>query len=188
MNEAPYLASEDSSLLRGAVESDSGVACLEIGAGNGGTLVSVSKNFQLVVGSDLVRPRMSDWSDAGANYVLADLAACFRDEAFDMVAFNPPYLPSDGVGDPAVDAGRENEVPLAFLREALRVVKESGTIVMLVSAESPIERMRAECNRRNFLLTRTYSRHLFYEELVVYRASSAVRETERAESTSEPSV
>jgi release factor glutamine methyltransferase len=173
MNATPYAASEDSSLLRRAVGSRSGRACLEIGAGNGGILVAASKNFELVVGSDLVRPEMGDWSDAGTNYVLADLAACFRDEIFDVVAFNPPYLPSEGVKDRAVDAGRDGEVPLAFLREAFRVVKDSGTILMLLSAETPIDRIKAECNRRNFRLTRTDSKHLFFEELAVYRADRA---------------
>ncbi|HME18710.1 MAG TPA: hypothetical protein VKF15_03125 [Nitrososphaerales archaeon] len=171
MKATPYVASEDSSLLRRAMSSHSGRTCLEIGAGNGGNLVAVSNGFELVVGSDLVRPEMGDWTDANANYVLADLAACFRDKTFDVVAFNPPYLPSDGIGDNATDAGRDGEVPLAFLREALRVVKDTGTIVMLLSAESPVERIGAECGRRNFRLTRMESRHLFYEELAVYEAN-----------------
>ena len=173
MKAPPYLASEDSALLRRALEGHSGQACLEIGAGNGGNLVAVSKDFELVVGTDLVRPGMQDWSQAGANYLLADLGSCFRDKAFDMVFFNPPYLLSEGIADPAVDAGVDGEVPLGFLKEALRVVKDSGSVVMLLSRAGSIDRFEAECSRRNFRLLEVGSKRFFFEELGVFQASLA---------------
>lgn len=171
MKRAPYIASEDSALLRKAIEARSGRACLEIGAGNGGTLVKLSKNFELSVGSDIVRPDMEDWSGAGADYVLSDLATCFRDGTFDTVLFNPPYLPSEGIEDPAVDAGRDDEVPLAFLREALRVVKGSGSVIMLLSRENLPDKFRWECEQKGFSLAQIEGRHLFFEEISVYEAS-----------------
>jgi len=173
MNATPYLSSEDSTLLRKAIRGLSGRACLEIGAGNGGNLVAVSRDFQLAVGTDLVGPGMDDWSQAGANFLLSDLASCFRDETFDMVMFNPPYLSSEEIEDPAVDAGREGEVTLAFLREALRVVRGSGVVLMILSQGNPLESVRTECERRGFKLTRIESVRLFFEELTVYRACRA---------------
>jgi release factor glutamine methyltransferase len=123
---------------------------------------------------------MADWSEAGAGFVLADLAACFRDGTFDLVMFNPPYLPSDGVEDPAVDAGREAEIPLGFLREALRVVADSGTVVMLLGTDSPVARIQEECERRGFRLARVEEMHLFFEDLVIYEASRAGRTVGRS--------
>jgi len=172
MSAPAYLASDDSALLRRAIEGHSGQTCLEIGAGNGGNLIAFSGGYGLAVGTDLVRPEMNDWSGAGANYLLADLASCFRDETFDAVVFNPPYLRSEKVEDVAVDAGLEGEVPLAFLREALRVVKSTGFVLMLLSQDSPLERVREECARKAFRLTRTESTRMFFEELSVYKASA----------------
>jgi len=173
MRAAPYLASEDSALLRKTLASLTGGTCLEIGAGNGGNLIALSKNFGVAVGSDVVRPGMKDWSSAGAEFVVSDLAACFRDGTFDMVAFNPPYIQSEEVEDSAVDAGREDEVPLAFLREALRVVKRSGAVIMLLSSSNSIARVKEECGRNGFTLTPLEGKHLFFEELRVYRAEAA---------------
>jgi release factor glutamine methyltransferase len=167
MKGEPYLASEDSALLRSAVGGLSGQACLEIGAGNGGNMAAMGRGFELVVGTDLVRPRMSGWGDG--DFVVADLATCFRGSTFDLVLFNPPYLPSEEVRDLAVDGGKGAQVPLAFLSEALRVVKGSGTVVMLLSSETPLDGIRAACAAEGFGLTKVAEKHLFYERLSVYR-------------------
>ncbi len=168
----PYLASQDSALLRKVLRPHSGGNCLEIGAGNGGNLVDLAKRYSLAVGTDIVRPAMSDWKEAGAGFILADRGACLRDSCFDLVAFNPPYLPWDHALDAAVGGGRGLEVPEAFLREALRVVKDSGTVVFLLNDEADEERMRRICAERGFKLERTASERMFFEELRVYSATS----------------
>jgi len=170
MSDTPYIASEDSGLLRRVLEGESGDSCLEIGAGNGGNLVELSRRYSLVVGTDIVKPTMSDWSEAGANYVLADGATCLRDSAFDLVAFNPPYIAADETGDPAVEGGRSLEVPRAFLREALRAANRRGRIVFLLSDEADVEEFRTECRKRGFGLEKLTSERYFFEELTVYLA------------------
>jgi release factor glutamine methyltransferase len=175
MRPEPYLASEDSALLRRELRPYAGEACLEIGAGNGGNLVGLARSFGTAVGTDVVRPGMTDWSPAGGDFVLCDRASCFRDGTFDLVAFNPPYLWSDEIEDRAVDGGTEGRVPLAFLREALRVVKSSGRILMLLNDENPVDRFEEECGQSGFELVRKARKRLFYEELSVYEARRATR-------------
>jgi release factor glutamine methyltransferase len=175
MRPGPYLASEDSALLRSALQYYAGNTFLEIGAGNGGNLIGLLKGFDLAVGTDIERPVMTDWGTAGGDFVLCDLASCFKDGTFDLVAFNPPYLQSDEIDDPAVDGGKEGQVPLAFMREALRVVKSSGRILMLLSDENRVDRFDKECRQRGFELVRRASKHLFYEELSVYEARGATK-------------
>jgi release factor glutamine methyltransferase len=93
---------------------------------------------------------------------------------FDLVAFNPPYLPSETIEDIAVDGGEGGtEVPLLFLQEALRVVKKDGRIVMLLSSQNSTEEIRRECSRKNFTLRSIASKELFFERLYVYEASSS---------------
>jgi release factor glutamine methyltransferase len=172
MSGSPYISSEDSALLRRALEGRSGDACLEIGAGNGGTLAELSKRFKTVAGTDLFRPGMADWQD-GASYVLSDLASCFRDEAFDLVAFNPPYVRGDGTGDRAVDGGRGLEVPLEFLTEALRTVRKDGSVVFLLNQDADLAEFEEVCERRGFMIRAVTSQRLFFEVLSVYEAVSA---------------
>ncbi len=165
-----YLASDDSALLRRALRGFSGGSFLEIGAGNGGGLVELSPRFGLAVGTDVVKPTMSDWKEAGADYVLADGATCLRPSTFDLVAFNPPYLATEPRDDPAVDGGSLLEVPKAFLREALRVVKGNGRIVFLLNDEAKVREFEELCEGNGFSLERVASERGFFEELVVYSA------------------
>lgn len=170
MSGTPYLASEDSALLRKTLRDYSGRSCLEIGAGNGGNLVDLSDRFARVVGTDLVRPAMSDWK-AGADFVLADGASCFTGSSFDLVAFNPPYTPGDGTGDVAVDGGRSQEVARRFLADALRMVKKSGKVVFLLSDDAEFGVFEKMCAELGFTLRRVAARRGFFEELTVYEAS-----------------
>lgn len=170
MSGEPYLASEDSALLRGALAAYSGDSCLEIGAGNGGNLLELAKRFRTVVGTDLVRPSMTDWR-RDTNFVLTDRAACLRGSCFDLVAFNPPYLDGDETGDVAVEGGRPLEAPKAFLSEAFRAVNSGGKVVFLVNDGTDVEELRAACEERGFALRLLDSRRIFFEVLSVYEAA-----------------
>jgi tRNA1(Val) A37 N6-methylase TrmN6 len=167
----PYLASEDSAFLREILRTYSGGIALEIGAGNGGNLMMLAKGFKTTVGTDIVLPEMTDWRASGVDFVIADGASCVRAGSFDLVAFNPPYLPLEVGDDSSIEGGAALEVPMKFLREALRAIKRKGRIVMLLNDRAPIGEFEAECSRRGFRLTKVASRHLFFEELLAYEAS-----------------
>jgi release factor glutamine methyltransferase len=174
MSAAQYIASDDSALLRKALRGCAGGSVLEIGAGNGGNIVDLCGRFDLVVGTEVATPEMDDWIAMGANFVLADSASCLRDSAFDLVAFNPPYL-REVVEDRAVDGGADLEVPKRFLRDAIRVVKPEGRIVFLLDQDADINEFERICEPRGFRVHRIASARLFFEELSVYAADRAQR-------------
>jgi release factor glutamine methyltransferase len=73
--------------------------------------------------------------------VRADLVAPFVDDAFDTVAFNPPYLPTDPENEwddwmeralSGGESGRELIDP--FLETAGRVLAPDGVVLLLVSS------------------------------------------------------
>jgi release factor glutamine methyltransferase len=167
-----YLASEDSALLRSTLGRYSGRRSLEIGAGNGGNLIELSKGFETVVGTDVRRPGITDWKNLGISFLVGDLATSLCDESFDLVAFNPPYLAVGGGGDDTVEGGSGLEVPLKFLREGLRTVKKTGRIVMLLNDEADTVDFERECSEKGFTLRKIAEKHLFYETIAVYQASS----------------
>jgi release factor glutamine methyltransferase len=172
MKSEAYTFSEDSRLLRDTLKEYSGGTFLEIGAGNGGTLIGMPDRFDIVVGTDLVRPLMDDWKKKGANFIVADRASCLRESSFDLVAFNPPYLRGKVV-DRTVDGGEELQVPIEFLEEALRVVKRRGAVLMLLSDEADLSTFREVCARSGFTIERVATRRVFFEELEVYAARRA---------------
>ena len=174
MSGKPYLAAEDSALLRRALGSYSGSSCLEIGAGNGGNLVEPSGRFGLVVGTDIVRPGMDDWRKTGASYILADCASCVRSGVIDLVLFNPPYLAEETTGDVTIEGGHDLRVPKGFLSEALRVVKREGAVVFLLNDGADLDEFKQLSSESGFQIERVASERVFFEELAVYRATARV--------------
>jgi len=173
MSGEAYISSEDSALLRSALQGASGERCLEMGAGNGGNLLELKKGFRLAIGTDIVRSAATDWKGKEIEFLLTDAASCLRSETFDLVAFNPPYLAVEVSDDKAVEGGRNLEVPKAFLREALRTVKRAGKVVFLLNDEANIAEFEEICSEKSFALTRVASRRVFFEELSVYCAAAA---------------
>jgi HemK-related putative methylase len=165
-----YLPAEDTYLLRDALEPFSGGACLEIGFGSGAVLASISGRFELAVGTDVV-PLEDARLAAGSRVelLLADRATCFRGGVFDLVFFNPPYLPSWPVEDKAVDGGLTGvEVPVSFLEEGLTVLREGGTIVALLSTEGDLGFFLSRCSNLGLEVEKVAEKRLFYETLSVF--------------------
>lgn len=164
-----YRPSEDTATLARALRNYEGDSCLEMGFGSGAILDSLIPRFKTVVGTDIISVAQAAEAKRDAEVVLADRATCFRDGSFDLVTFNPPYLPSELIEDPAVDGGRGGiQVPLSFLVEALRVVKKEGKIVLLLSDEGDVEGFREFCENRGLVVRQVASAGVFFENLLVF--------------------
>jgi len=166
-----YLPAEYTDLLREALASCEGDSCLEIGFGSGALLAGVAGRFRLAVGTDVVGVEDAKTSRvASADIVLADRAKCFRDGAFDLVFFNPPYLPSDRIEDATVDGGRGGtQVPVSFLQEALRASKQNGTVMVLLSDAGDVGSFLEYCRSLSLYVEPVAEKRLFYEKLVVFK-------------------
>jgi release factor glutamine methyltransferase len=166
-----YLPAEDTYLLRGALEPFSGDSCLEIGFGSGAVLAGVAGRFQLAVGTDIIDLEKATLARAPRlDLVLADRAGCFREGSFDLVFFNPPYVPSDQIEDRTVDGGPTGiEVPTSFLEEGLRVLRDKGIMMVLLSDRGNLEGFVARCGAMGLDVEQVAQRKLFYEDLVVFR-------------------
>lgn len=166
-----YLPAEDTHLLRDALARYSGEACLEIGFGSGTLVSTLSRRFGLAVGTDVQQLGEAKIARSpGVDLLLADRAGCFREGSFDLVFFNPPYLPSQGIVDRTTDGGRGGiEVPLSFLEEALRVLRRGGEIVVLLSREGDVEGFLERCARMGLEADVVAERRLFFENLAVFR-------------------
>ena len=168
MSAENYLSSDDSRLLRSVLSRYSGGTCLEIGAGNGGGLEVLSKSFRLAVGTDLQPPTELHGLEP-SQFVLADSASCFREESFDLVAFNPPYVPSDVIEDRTTDGGKGGiEVAVRFLQDAIRVLRRQGNILLVLSSDNPLTPIEEFCNRNGLSIRLLERMPLFYETLCVY--------------------
>ena len=170
MTESSYVYSDDSRFF-GEVLSrqEGGESFLEIGVGNGGNIGWVADKFKLVVGTDINDLRVARTRAPENEFILADRATCFRELSFDVVAFNPPYVPSNEVIDKTVDGGPNGiEIPLEFLKSALKVIKRTGRILVLLSSEDSMNMFHDFCDEHDLSVRRLDERNLFFEKLVVY--------------------
>jgi release factor glutamine methyltransferase len=169
-----YMPSEDTATLARVLRSYRGGRCLEIGFGSGAVLQSLVPRFEAVVGTDLVSVAQAVAAKGDAEVVLADRATCFRGGVFDLVAFNPPYLPSETIEDRTVDGGRGGlQVPFEFLEEGLRVLKQDGVVVLLLSDEADLDEFRRACEGMGLRVEEKGGTNLFFENLFVFEVRRA---------------
>lgn len=87
---------------------------------------------------------------------------------FDVILFNPPYLPSTTTRDPVTDGGL-NGAALAdrFLRELPEHMDRNGSAFMLLSTQNDPSSLSRKHGKFSFSLVKR--RALFFEELQVFR-------------------
>ncbi len=161
-----YVYSDDSDLLRRAISKLEGESLLEIGVGNAGVLTGMGSRFKFLVGTDLLRPVRGN---SEVNFLRTDRATCFRDCTFEVVAFNPPYMPSSVIEDVTVDGGPGGiSVPISFLEDALRVLRPDGRILMVLSSHCKLDKLFQFCTMRQLKIRKIEEKKLFFETLYVF--------------------
>jgi len=99
--------------------------------------------------------------------VVSDLFSKIRGQ-FDVIMFNPPYLPSMVIEDATIDGGRKGRVLAEkFLRLLPRHLKKDGTVFLLLSSlNDPASLIR---DHPEFSLAVAMRRSFFFEELQVLK-------------------
>lgn len=138
-----YEPAEDSALLAGAVLDAVGPddRVLDVGTGSGYLARRVGQETGAEsVGIDLNPHACRRAREAGVQTVLGDRTEPFSGGSFDLVAFNPPYLPVDPEAqwedwfETAVSGGATGRsVVERFLDDVGRVLVPDGVVFLLVS-------------------------------------------------------
>ena len=89
---------------------------------------------------------------------------------FDVILFNPPYLPSTTSRDPVTDGGLSGSaVADRFLRELPEHMNRNGSAFLLLSTQNDPSSLSRKHGKFSFTLVKR--RPLFFEELQVFRLS-----------------
>jgi release factor glutamine methyltransferase len=173
-----YQPAEDSHLLATTVAErvapDDRV--LDVGTGSGYVAVLVQEQTGAsVVGADLNPLACAEARDRGVPVLRGDLVAPFGEDTFDVVCFNPPYLPSapEGVWDDwmeaAVTGGEDGRAVIEqFLDDVGRVLRDDGTVYLLISTVTGIEEVQDIADEAGFrAIVITEESHSFERLLVL---------------------
>ncbi|MFB6307723.1 MAG: HemK2/MTQ2 family protein methyltransferase [Haloarculaceae archaeon] len=180
--ETVYQPAEDSRLLaETASESvERGDRALDVGTGSGYVAAELESAGARALGSDLSPLACEQAEAAGVPVVRANLLDPFADGAFDVVAFNPPYLPTpsenewDDWMEQALSGGEDGRRLVdPFLDDVGRVLAPDGEAFLLISSLTGIEAVREYARERGLASEEVASEKHPYERLVVLRLARA---------------
>jgi release factor glutamine methyltransferase len=133
-------------------------------ARRGAHVTASDTDFDAIEALKLVAKRLG----VSVELVVSDLFSEI-DGLFDIIVFNPPYLPSTAMTDRTVDGGeRGTEIISRFLKELDRHLVENGSAILLVSSLNDPEDLTKR--HPNLVFTIARERPLFFEKLYVLEA------------------
>jgi release factor glutamine methyltransferase len=168
-----YHPSDDSLLILSAI-SDlrlKGKRVLDVGTGSGllGLYCAVRDATVTVADIDAVAIRhtieAAEKLGVAVNANVGDLFSNVVGQ-FDVILFNPPYLPSIAISDKAVDGGlKGRDLIKRFLHDLPQHLDKQGTALLVVSSLNELESMIGAHPEFRFSIVR--KRSMFFEELQV---------------------
>jgi release factor glutamine methyltransferase len=148
---------------------------LEIGISSGTIFRELSKNFRIVIGTDIDFNSLKHSLMMSNNdrLVCCDAAMALHNVKFDLIVSNPPYLPNVMKHtDKTVDGGPTGiEVSIHFLTCAIDILNNDGKILILVSSLSDKIKLEGFISKNDLTMKQIAQKDLFYETLQIIELS-----------------
>ncbi len=175
-----YEPSEDSFLLAEAALSEikNEERILEIGCGSGIISAVIKTNTKAkIVGIDINPYAAACTKENGIDVIRGDLLNAIKGK-FDMIIFNPPYLPTtkeESTEDwinVALDGGYDGRRIISrFLEDAGAHLVKNGRILMLVSSLTGIEEVKSKMRAMNYAVEDLILERFMFEQLIVIKGT-----------------
>ncbi len=170
-----YSPAEDSFLIEKEVRKYSkNKKILDIGAGSG-ILSKAAKNSgaKSVLASELDKEAIKHLEKEGIQTIPSYLFKNIKGK-FDMIIFNPPYLPLDNKEDfesrKATTGGKKgDEIILEFLKQSKKHLMHAGLILIVISSLTPKKRIYALLKELKLKKEIVSSERYFMEEIQVWK-------------------
>ena len=179
-----YEPAEDSLLFADIINTIDmkGKKLLDMGTGTGLLAIIASKKGATVTAADIdkesleIAEKNAENNKAVVSFVHSDLFQNINGK-FDIIVFNPPYLPSDETDAYAskrtdYDGGKTGcDVINRFLISANRHLNTAGMILMLISSLTDKKEVARSLENNGFHYKSILSKKIDWEELSVLRIS-----------------
>jgi len=180
--EEVYYPREDTLLLAKILEKEEikGKKCLEMCCGSGFLSVLMAKRGGKVVAADINEKAVeatrnnAEKNSVKVDAVVSDMFENIK-EKFDLIVFNPPYLP-----DVDFNLKRENierqwsggktgrEVIKKFVKDAKKFLNKNGKIIMIISSLTGENETKELLKKNKFNVKEIAREKIPWEELIVF--------------------
>lgn len=170
-----YTPTEDSFMLENEVKKHAFGKVLDIGTGIGiqamaaASLKQVSSVLAVDIDKEAIDYCKENIKDKKINFIVSDLFENVKD-VFDVIIFNPPYLPQDkGIKDKALYGGKHGyEIIERFMKQAEKYLGAKGIILMVFSSLTNRKKVDAIVKNCGFEFKELSRAHEFFEDIYVY--------------------
>jgi release factor glutamine methyltransferase len=170
-----YEPAEDSMLMIEALEVRPGEDVLEVGCGTGIVALHCAKAGARVTASDVSIKAIECTRDNaernGLDIMLVESDLLEQlDGTFEVIVFNPPYLPDDEASDPRWTGGLSGlETTLMFLEQCKRKLAPGGRAYIIVSSLAESRKFELAADEMGYDREIVARRRIFFEELIAYK-------------------
>lgn len=182
-----YEPREDTFLIEKKVKRYTNGRVLDMGTGSGVLAIEASQKADFVVGADINRKALSyarkkakTMGLKNIRFVYSDLFSCFKrkKDVFDLIIFNPPYLPEQKGEDKStkmqVSGGKKGyELLERFFSEASSYLAPNGKILVLFSTLTNKDKVHEILDNYCFKYQKLIEESYDFETLFVYLAEKS---------------
>jgi len=169
-----YTPAEDSFLLVKQIkERARGKSVLDMGTGWGILAeTAIKAGASSVLAADINEAHVRYCQAKGIPAIQSDMFSNIQ-ERFDLIVFNPPYLPEDELEDAEtrqlVSGGKQGyEILIRFLKEAKEHVSKRGEILFVFSSLTSKKKIDETLEKLHYKFECLEQEEHFYETLYVY--------------------
>ena len=167
-----YEPSEDSYLLAKYVDKFSKGKVLDLGTGSGIQAETALKHTKEVLAADISKEAVKFVKKKGIKARISDLFSNIN-EKFDLIIFNPPYLPKEELEDKEskkiTTGGKKGyEILERFFSKVNNYLNKNGKMLIVFSSLTNKKKIDKIIRKNNFKFKLLEKEKMFFEELYCY--------------------
>lgn len=175
-----YKPSDDSFLLLNEIIKIKGDVLIDVGTGSGFIAENTRGNFSWIIATDIDKRSIHEAKRKLSKYSNIDLIQCnlfdaIRENSFDFICFNPPYLPKDefksdiDIQTVYINYNGRNIIE-EFLEKFLEKSKKAKCYIV-ISSLTNLEEILNEKIKKRLRIKKISSIRKFFEEISVFEIS-----------------
>ncbi len=185
VNPGVYPPSEDTYALFDAIEPEKDDIMLDMGCGSGYISINFAERVKTLYSVDVQYPAVRNTRENLLRYGLLSRSHVIQSDLFgaispkckfDLITFNPPYLPEDDdhtIHDIALIGGATGiEVSERFIEQCVNHLSPRGRVYLVASSLSDLERLKEVMQSHGLHTSIAHEEPLFFETLVILKGEN----------------